>query len=51
MGDKVTNPFDDENDIYHVLINAEGQHSLWPRDMYAAELKRNGITMNMPSVK
>jgi len=30
MGDKVTNPFDDENGIYHVLINAEGQHSLWP---------------------
>ena len=30
MEDKVTNPFDDENGIYHVLINAEGQHSLWP---------------------
>jgi MbtH protein len=28
--DKVTNPFDDENGMYHVLINAEGQHSLWP---------------------
>jgi MbtH protein len=30
MEDKVTNPFDDENGIHHVLINAEGQHSLWP---------------------
>jgi MbtH protein len=26
----VTNPFEDENAIYHVLINDEGQHSLWP---------------------
>jgi uncharacterized protein YbdZ (MbtH family) len=26
----VTNPFDDENATYHVLINDEGQHSLWP---------------------
>jgi MbtH protein len=26
----VTNPFEDENGIYHVLINDEGQHSLWP---------------------
>jgi MbtH protein len=26
----VTNPFEDENGVYHVLINGEGQHSLWP---------------------
>jgi MbtH protein len=26
----VTNPFEDENATYHVLINDEGQHSLWP---------------------
>jgi MbtH protein len=26
----MTNPFEDENAIYHVLINDEGQHSLWP---------------------
>ncbi len=26
----MTNPFDDENGIFHVLINDEGQHSLWP---------------------
>ena len=25
-----TNPFEDENGIFHVLINEEGQHSLWP---------------------
>ena len=25
-----TNPFEDENGVYHVLINDEGQHSLWP---------------------
>lgn len=24
------NPFDDENGYFRVLINAEGQHSLWP---------------------
>jgi len=26
----VTNPFEDENASYHVLVNDEGQHSLWP---------------------
>ena len=26
----MTNPFDDENGTYHVLVNDEGQHSLWP---------------------
>jgi MbtH protein len=26
----MTNPFDDENGVFHVLINDEGQHSLWP---------------------
>ena len=25
----VTNPFEDENGTYHVLINDERQHSLW----------------------
>jgi MbtH protein len=25
-----TNPFDDENGSFYVLVNAEGQHSLWP---------------------
>jgi MbtH protein len=26
----VTNPFEDENGVYQVLVNEEGQHSLWP---------------------
>lgn len=26
----MTNPFEDENGRYHVLVNAEDQHSLWP---------------------
>lgn len=25
-----TNPFDDERATFHVLINEEEQHSLWP---------------------
>jgi MbtH protein len=25
-----TNPFEDEEGVYRVLVNAEGQHSLWP---------------------
>jgi MbtH protein len=24
------NPFEDESGVYHVLLNDEGQHSLWP---------------------
>jgi MbtH protein len=26
----VTNPFEDESIEYRVLVNQEGQHSLWP---------------------
>jgi MbtH protein len=26
----MTNPFEDENGTFHVLVNDEGQHSLWP---------------------
>ncbi|MFI6367287.1 MbtH family protein [Nocardia sp. NPDC050630] len=26
----MTNPFDDDDAQFYVLINAEGQHSLWP---------------------
>jgi len=26
----VTNPFDDETGSFFVLVNAEGQYSLWP---------------------
>jgi MbtH protein len=26
----MTNPFEDETGVFHVLVNHEGQHSLWP---------------------
>jgi MbtH protein len=26
----MTNPFEDQNSPYQVLVNDEGQHSLWP---------------------
>jgi MbtH protein len=26
----MTNPFDDPDGTFHVLVNGEGQHSLWP---------------------
>ncbi|MGW4094522.1 MbtH family protein [Nocardia sp. NPDC004750] len=26
----MTNPFDDDNAQFYVLINQEGEHSLWP---------------------
>ena len=26
----MTNPFEDEGGTFHVLVNDEGQHSLWP---------------------
>ncbi len=26
----MANPFEDENRNYHVLVNDENQHSLWP---------------------
>ncbi|MFE3460080.1 MbtH family protein [Nocardiopsis aegyptia] len=26
----MTNPFEDEDGLYLVLVNDEGQHSLWP---------------------
>jgi MbtH protein len=26
----MTNPFEDEKGVFHVLVNDEGQHSLWP---------------------
>ncbi|GAA1502540.1 MbtH family protein [Sphaerisporangium rubeum] len=27
----MTNPFDDPDGVFLVLVNAEGQHSLWPQ--------------------
>ncbi len=29
----MTNPFEDENRAYLVLVNTENQHSLWPADL------------------
>ena len=29
----MANPFEDENGTYIVLINDEGQHSLWPQSI------------------
>jgi len=29
----MTNPFEDDNRSYVVLVNDEGQHSLWPADL------------------
>jgi uncharacterized protein YbdZ (MbtH family) len=29
----MTNPFEDENGTYLVLVNDENQHSLWPADI------------------
>ncbi|KQX54474.1 MULTISPECIES: MbtH family protein [unclassified Streptomyces] len=26
----MTNPFDDADGIFHVVVNDEGQHALWP---------------------
>ncbi|MEV6648027.1 MbtH family protein [Amycolatopsis sp. NPDC051371] len=30
MAGQATNPFDDEDGNYKVLVNAAGEHSLWP---------------------
>jgi len=29
-GDNMANPFDDENGTFLILVNEEGQYSLWP---------------------
>ena len=41
----MTNPFEDENGVYHVLINAEGQHSLWPSFREAPDGWAHGATV------
>lgn len=33
----MTNPFEDEDGIYHVLVNDEGQHSVWPAFVQAPD--------------
>ncbi len=29
-GYSMTNPFEDKDGVFHVLVNDEGQYSLWP---------------------
>lgn len=42
----MTNPFEDEQASYLVVVNAEGQHSLWPQsiDVPAGWTIRHGPT-------
>ena len=37
-----TNPFEDDERSYLVLVNAENQHSLWPADIAVPEGWRIG---------
>lgn len=41
----MVNPFDDENGKFLVLVNDEGQHSLWPSfaDVPAGWAVRHGV--------
>jgi MbtH protein len=41
----MANPFDDENGFFHVLVNEEGQHSIWPASIDVP----NGWTVIFPS--
>lgn len=43
-----TNPFDDPNGSFSVLVNDEGQHSLWPS---FAELPAGWTTVFGPDAK
>ena len=29
----MANPFEDDNRIYHALVNGKGEHALWPGDI------------------
>ncbi|GAB7051368.1 MbtH family protein [Catenuloplanes indicus] len=44
----MTNPFDDENGVFLVLVNDEGQHSLWPE---FAEVPAGWQTVFGPSAR
>ncbi len=33
----MTNPFDDPEGVFHVLVNTDGQHSLWPAFAHVPE--------------
>jgi len=42
----MTNPFDDPSGTFYVLVNVEGQHSLWPSfiDVPSGWTVVNGVT-------
>ncbi|MDX6740067.1 MbtH family protein [Actinocorallia sp. A-T 12471] len=42
----MTNPFDDAEGVFLVLVNAEGQHSLWPS---FAEVPAGWTTVHGPA--
>ena len=44
----MTNPFDDEDGQFLVLVNDEGQHSLWP---VFAEVPAGWRTVHGPAVR
>ncbi|WP_431926390.1 MbtH family protein [Nonomuraea jabiensis] len=44
----MSNPFEDEDGIYFVLVNDEGQHSLWPK---FANLPSGWSTMHGPDTR
>lgn len=41
----MTNPFDDPDGIFRVLVNERGQHSLWPE---SADLPRGWVAVFGP---
>jgi len=44
----VTNPFDDQDGTFRVLVNEAGQHSLWPE---FADVPRGWVAVFGPAVK
>lgn len=42
----MTNPFDNENGIFIVLVNNEGQHTLWPT---VIDVPAGWITVHEPA--
>ncbi|XVQ85645.1 MbtH family protein [Microbispora siamensis] len=44
----MTNPFEDPNGAYFVLVNDEGQHSLWPS---FAEVPAGWTVVNGPDTR
>ncbi|MET8142351.1 MbtH family protein [Sphaerisporangium sp. NPDC005288] len=44
----MSNPFDNPDGVYSVLVNAEGQHSLWPD---FAEVPAGWTTVHGPAAR